>query len=71
MANALVDAGRYCPGCSEGTLVTMPANGAFTTVWSSWRAASSRCARHLQYCGCCSTGVSGSPLSDGGDAASC
>ena len=30
------------PGAIEGTFVTMPANGAFTTVWSSWRAASFR-----------------------------
>src|SRR5256885_762534 len=38
------DACRYLPGAIEGTFVTMPANGAITTVWSSWRAASFRCA---------------------------
>ena len=35
------------PGAIAGTLVTMPANGAVTTVWSSCRCASSTCALRL------------------------
>ena len=35
---------QVCPGAMDGTCVTMPANGALTTVWSSSRCASSTCA---------------------------
>ena len=44
MLKAVAEAARYWPGCSDGTLVTMPAKGACTIVCASWRAASSRAA---------------------------
>src|SRR2546429_651486 len=71
--HAHADAQRWLAGCigDDGTLVTMPAKGAWTTECASWRAASSRAATASLYLGWLSIGASGSPFRLVASPASC